>query len=145
MAVMRNVHIGKYPPHSGCSIPDSSGKGFVHLTVGFWGFLQLICHILYSWTFSGLCAAYDHPFHGCSYSIKVHRPGGIVSYDSTSADTGNSRCYSSNSWYVSRGLSTWSCGPWCFHIGCGVDENLGQCRRSSVLVGRNAGMEGAPD
>ena len=35
MAVMGNVHIGKYLPIGGCSIPDYSGKGFVHLTVGF--------------------------------------------------------------------------------------------------------------
>ena len=129
MAVIGNVHIGKCPPSSGCSIPDCSGKGFVCLTMGFWGFLQLICHILYSWAFLGLCAAYDHPFHGCGYSIKVHGPGGIISDDSTSAYTGNSWCYSSHRWYVSRGLSIWSCRLRCFRIGHGVNENLGQCRR----------------
>ena len=128
---MGNVHIGKYLPYGGCSILDSSGKGFVCLMAGFWGFLQLICHILYSWIFSGLCAAYDHSSYGHGYRIKVHGPGRIISNDSTSADTGNSRCYSSNSWYVSRGFSTWSCGSWCFHIGYGVDENSGWYRRSA--------------
>ena len=101
-----------------------------HLMAGFWGFLQLVCHVFYSWTFSGLCAAYDHSSYGCGYCIKVHGPCGIVLDDSAGPDTRNSRCSSSNSWYISRGFSTWSCGPQCLHISCGVNKNSGQCRRS---------------
>ena len=69
MAVIGNVHIGKCLPIGGCSILDYSGKGFAHLTVGFWGFLQLICHVLYSWAFIGLRAAYDHPSYGRHHGV----------------------------------------------------------------------------
>ena len=133
MAVMENVHIGKCLPHSVCSISASSGIGFVHLMAGFWGFSQLICHILYSWTFSGLCAAYDHSFHGCGYHIKVHGPGGIILDNSTSTDTGNSRCYSSNSWYVSRGLSTWLCGVPMFSYWLWCWWTLGSVQKITLL------------
>ena len=129
MVVIGNIHISKCLPNGGCSILDYSGEGFVHLTAGFWGSLQLVCHVLYSWVFIGICAAYYHPSHGCSYDIKVHGPGGIVLDDSTSVYTGNPRCHSSNSWYISRDPSIWLCGLWHFCIDHGVDKTSGQCRR----------------
>ena len=69
MAVIGNVHISECLPRDGCSIPDCSGKGSVHLTAGFLGFLQLICHVPYSWAFLRLCAAYDHPPYGCCHGV----------------------------------------------------------------------------
>ena len=148
MAVMGNVHIGKCLPYSGCSISDSSRKDFVCLTVGFWGFLQLVCHVLYSWTLSGLCAAYDHSSYGCGYHIKVHGPCGIILDDSAGADTRNSRCSSSNGWYVSRGFFPPGCvGPSVcilvvvlMKIWVSAEDHP----TADMLVGRNAGMNGAP-
>ena len=69
MVVIGNVYICECPPNGGCSILDYSEEGFVYLMVGFWGFLQLVCHVLYSWAFIGLCAAYDHPSYGRRHSV----------------------------------------------------------------------------
>ena len=69
MVVIGNVYICECLPNDGSSILDYSWEGFVHLAAGFWGFLQLIHHILYIWAFVGLCAAYDHPSYGCRHSV----------------------------------------------------------------------------